>query len=234
MPPKHKQQAKRRPAWLQVGLLGVACVALAAAWRFTPLREFLTAERINEWARFVRARPWAPLVLIIAYTPAAFLLFPRPLLTLIAIVAFGTWLGFACAVAGVLVAAMVTFCLGRYLKEGTVERMAGDHLESIGKILRQHGIVSVFALNQVPVPPFVVQGVIAGAVRMRAWEYAFGNLLGMLPSLLAWTVFGRQITAALEGAGNASYWAVALAVLVLVAIVFFTRRWFSRQLAASA
>lgn len=229
----NRDRRLRRPAWLRIALLALILAALAAAWRYTPLGDFITAERINAWARTARATPWAPWILVFAYTPAAFLMFPRPLLTLLAIIAFGTWLGFACAVAGVLLAAMVTFYLGRALRESRVKKIAGDHLDPVGKVMRHHGVVSIFALNQVPVPPFVVQGVIAGAVRMKAWEYALGTVLGMLPALVAWTVFGHQITAALDDAKNVSYWMVALAVAVLVAITFLTRRWFKRQTGAA-
>jgi phospholipase D1/2 len=228
-----RKRRPRRPAWLRIALMAAVLIALAAAWRYTPLREFITAERITAWARAARGTPWAPWVLVLAYTPAAFVMFPRPLLTLLAIIAFGTWLGFAYATAGVLVAAMVTFYLGRALREGTVKKIAGDHLDPVGKVMRKHGVVSIFALNQVPVPPFVVQGVIAGAVRMKAWEYAVGTVLGMLPALVAWTVFGHQITAALDDAENVSYWMVAVAVAALVLITFLTRRWFTRQTSAA-
>lgn len=224
-------KTRRRPKWLRLIAIGVALAALAAAWRYTPLRELVTADRINAWARAARATPWAPWLLILAYTPAAFVMFPRPLLTLIAIIAFGTWLGFAYATAGVLLAAMASFYLGRMLHEERVKKIAGDQLDPVGKVMRQHGIVSIFALNMVPVPPFVVQGIIAGALRMKAWQFAVGNLLGMLPVLAAWTVLGTQINAAMEDFSSVSWWMIGAVVAVLAAITYFTRRWFARQMA---
>jgi phospholipase D1/2 len=228
-----KTSRPRRPAWVRIALLTVALAALAAAWRYTPLREFLTADRITAWAKVARSTPWAPWVLVLAYTPAAFVMFPRPLLTLIAIIAFGTWLGFAYATAGVLLAAMVTYYLGRALSKKTVHKMAGDHIDEVGGVMRKHGIASIFALNMVPVPPFVVQGIIAGAVRVRAWEFAIGNLLGMLPALAAWTVFGHQISAAMEDSSKVSWWMIGAVVVVLAAITFFARRWFASQTSAA-
>ena len=219
---------KNRPAWIRMGILALALAGLAATWRFTPLREFLTPAHISEWARAARSKAWAPWVLVAAYTPAAFLLFPRPLLTLVGIVAFGTLLGFAYSVAGVLLAAMVTFYLGRALKAERVEKLAGDQLEKVGRLLRRHTIAAVFGLNMVPVPPFVVQGIIAGAERVKAWQYALGTLLGMLPGLLAWTVFGHQIRTALDDS-SVSFWAIGAALLGLGLVVFFGRRWYARQ-----
>jgi uncharacterized membrane protein YdjX (TVP38/TMEM64 family) len=76
-------------------------VALALAWKFTPLADYLTRENAVAWARAARENRWAPIAVILAYTPAALLLFPRPFLTLLTIIAFGRWLGFAYSAAGI-------------------------------------------------------------------------------------------------------------------------------------
>ena len=76
---------KRGPAWGKIALIVVAVAALTAAWRWTPLREIVTAENILGWTRAVRGTWWAPLVLIAAYTVGAFVLFPRPVLTLVSV-----------------------------------------------------------------------------------------------------------------------------------------------------
>ena len=39
-------------------VLGI--LALAAMWRFTPLREIATAEAAVAWAKAFGAQPWAP------------------------------------------------------------------------------------------------------------------------------------------------------------------------------
>ena len=51
-------------------------------------------------------------------------MFPRPLITLAAVVAFGPWLGFLYALIGILVAAAVAYYAGR-LRRDTVRRLAG-------------------------------------------------------------------------------------------------------------
>jgi phospholipase D1/2 len=117
---------RRQPAWGKILLVALATAALAAAWRFTPLSEFVTAERIVGLARAVRGMTWAPLVVIAIYTPAAFLMFPRPLLTLLTVIAFGPWLGFVYGMTGILVAALATYYAGRLLPRGTVKRLAGE------------------------------------------------------------------------------------------------------------
>ena len=212
-------------------LLAAALVvaALAAAWRYTPLADFLTSQRITDWSRAARKTPWAPVVLILAFTPAAFVLFPRPLLMLVAVIAFGAWRGAIYSAAGILGAALATYCVGRLIRRETLVRLAGTELDDAGKLLRRHGVLSIFAANMVPVPPFVVQGMIAGAVRIRLRDYTLGSLLGMLPGLFVAAVFGGQIATALEDPAGVSYWLIGGAVVALFIFGYFFRRWASKQ-----
>lgn len=200
-----------------------------ALWRYTPLAEYITAERLAGWARAVRGTWWAPPVLIAAYTPAAILMFPRPLLTLVSIIAFGTWLGIGYSALGIMLAAMLSYYAGRTMGQRRVERIAGNGLDPAKRVLRRHGVIAIFALNMAPVPPFIVQGLVAGAWRVSAWQYAVGSALGMAPSLFIWTVFGRQARAGLEDPSSISWLIVAAAVALLGLFTYLVRRWFTMQ-----
>ena len=218
---------RRRPAWGKIALAALVMLGLAAAWRFSPLADYLTHERIAGWAQAARETPWAPFVLVLAYTPAAFVLFPRPVLTVISVVAFGAWLGLAYAVAGILGAALATYCVGRYMPREKVRRIVGDTLDEAAPIFRGHAVVGVFAANMVPVPPFGVQGIIAGCMRLNVWQYALGTLLSVLPTGILLAFFGHQLSAGLEG--NASVWLLALPLLGMAIFVFLGRRWAQRR-----
>jgi phospholipase D1/2 len=216
---------RRGPAWGKIAAIAVAIALLAAAWRWTPLADFFTAERIQDWARVARGTWWAPLAVIAVYIAAAIVLFPRPLVTLATIIAFGTWLGIAYSVAGVLSAALVTYYAGRFLKRSTVRRFAGDRIEAAAKPLRDHGIVAVFAANMVPTPPFAVQNMIAGALRIPLVHFLAGTALSLVPPVLAWTMFGAQINRALEDASQVSWWLIGAALVLLAGFGYLARRW---------
>ena len=219
----------RGPAWGKIIAFLVFCIALAAAWRYTPLSELVTVQKIFEWARAVRQVPWAPVIVILAYIPTAFLMFPRPLLTLLTVVAFGPWLGFAYSMIGIVVSALATYYAGRVMKKETVRRLAGRYYDAASKALRRHGLMAMTAMRIVPAAPFAVEGILAGALRVKVWHFTVGTALGVLPGVLATSVFGQQITAALED-GSINWWIVAGVVLAFAALIWF----FKRQLSDKA
>ena len=229
MAKKARRSGKRGPAWGKLALILLGAAALAAIWRWTPLAEIVTAERIIGWTRTVRETWWAPIVLMLAYTPAAFVLLPRPLLTLVSVMTFGVLWGLVYATSGVLIAALVTYYAGRLLPKNTLQRLAGDALESVGKLLREHGIVAVFGSNMLPTPPFVVQNMIAGAVKIPLWKFCLGTFLALLPGMLAWTVFGDQINAAMEDTSKVSWWLVGGALVLLVGFTLVARRYLAKR-----
>ena len=218
---------RRRPAWGKILAFALVFAALAAAWRYTPLSELITGENIAAWARAVREYPWAPLLVILAYTPAAFLMFPRPLLTLLTVIAFGPWLGFTYGMTGILVSALATYLAGRVLKRETVKRLAGEKLDHASKKMREHGLLAMTAMRIVPAAPFAVEGIIAGAVRIKVWHFMLGTLLGMTPGVLAMSVFGFQISTALEDPSKINWWIVGAVIAVFIAMTWFVKRWFS-------
>ena len=177
----------------------------------------------------MRGISWAPLAVVAIYTPAAFVLFPRPVLTLLTVIAFGPWLGFVYGMAGILVAALATYYTGRVMRRETVKRIAGERLDDMTRRLRSHGLAAVTAIRLVPAAPFAVEGIIAGAVRIKLWHYTLGTFLGMLPGVLATSIFGTQITAALEDFSTINWWIVGVVIVAFAAFTYFVRRWFAQQ-----
>lgn len=214
-----------RPAWKKLLSLAVVIVALSLAWRYTPLSELVTAERIRNWAGTVGDVKWSPLVVVAAYSPAVFVMFPRPLITLFAVIAYGPWLGFATAMCGDVIAALSTYYAGRALPRNTVRELAGDKAAEIGKAIRGHGILPSFAASIAPVAPFIVVGMAAGAAGVKLWQYLLGNALGMAPGTLASTVFADQVAAALEDPSTINYWVIAAIAAGFLLLIFFVRRW---------
>ncbi len=212
-------------AWLKLVGIVALFAGLTAMWKFTPLSYWLEPERAAEWARAFGDNPWAPLLVIAAYTPACIVLFPRPVITLFAVLAFGPWLGFVYAMTGIELAAWLTYVAGKRFSRETVRRVAGRNLNRIIDVMRRRGLIAMTALRLVPIAPFSVEGVVAGAVRIKLWHFMVGTAIGMLPGTLAATILSDQLHAALRNPADVNYWLIAGALLFVGLATWFVRRW---------
>jgi uncharacterized membrane protein YdjX (TVP38/TMEM64 family) len=217
------------PAWGKLALIAAAIAGMAAIWRFTPLHDYLTPERAFDWARTFGDLWWAPIAVMAAYTPACFTMFPRPLISLFAVVAFGPVQGFVYAMGGIMLASLVTYYAGRLLPADTVRRLAGAKMDEMTDVLRKRGLVAVFAVRIVPVAPFAIEGMVAGRVGIKLWQFMLGTFLGMLPGTLTTTVFGDQIQNALEDPSRINWVLVAGVVVLFIVMGLVVRRWFASQ-----
>jgi uncharacterized membrane protein YdjX (TVP38/TMEM64 family) len=216
------------PAWGKLALFVLAVAALTGLWRYTPLADIVTAENTIAWAKEFGGKPWAPWVVMLAYTPACFVMFPRPLITLAAVVAFGSWMGFFYALFGIVGSAIVTYYVGKRMRRDTVRRLAGPRLDRMVDVLKKHGLLAMTLLRLVPIAPFAVEGIVAGAVRLKIWHLAAGTAIGMLPGTLVTTVFGDQLETALSG-GSINWWLVGGCAALLVGGSVLVKRWFSKM-----
>ena len=221
--------AKDKPAWGKIAGLVAIVAALMALWRFTPLREVATAEAAIQWAKAFGELWWAPLLLMAAYTPACLVMFPRPLITLAAVLAFGPWLGFTYSLLGICASAAVTWWMGRHMRRDTVRRLAGPKLDRMIDVLKKHGLVAMTLLRLVPIAPFAVESIVAGAIGMKLWHVVVGTAIGLLPGTLTTTVFGDAIETAVTGAGEVNWWLVGAAIALLAGGAWAVKRWFTRM-----
>jgi phospholipase D1/2 len=219
-----------RPAWGKIAIIAGVILALFIAWRFTPLADVITAERVSAFARAVGRSPWSPFVLAAAYVPASFVMFPRPLLTLFAVIAFGPWIGFATSIGGIMAAELAGYSLGRALPQKTLGNVAGDKLASTRTALRKHGLSAAFAFSIVPIAPAPVVSAIAGAARIKVWQFVLGTTLGMLPGTLATTLFADQLAKVFDDAEQINWWIVAGVIMGFVALTLLVRKWVQRRM----
>jgi phosphatidylserine/phosphatidylglycerophosphate/cardiolipin synthase-like enzyme/uncharacterized membrane protein YdjX (TVP38/TMEM64 family) len=213
----------RRFAMVSAGIILVA-FALAIVWTRTPLAGFVTLQSASAWADWFAERWWAPLLIIAAYTPAALLMFPRWIITIAAVMAFGPWRGFAMGTAGMVLAAVATFLPGRIVGRERVQRFTGPRLKRIAHFLQHRGLLAVMTVRVLPVAPFPVVNLAMGALRVPLRHFVLGTLIGILPGMLAATVLSDQLAAALEEPGRVNAWLVAAAVLVLGALAYLGQR----------
>lgn len=218
-----------RPLTIAAIAVGVLVVALTAAWRYTALADLVNPQHVAAWADAIGNLWWSPFIVLLVYTPGCWILFPRPLITLFAVLAFGPWLGFTYAFLGLVIASVSTYGMGRLMDSTRVERMVSQEILDVMVILRRRGLLAMTALRLVPLAPFAVEGVVAGAIRIPFWQFAVGSALGTVPGTLAATVFSRELESAFTRGGEVNWWLLGLMAAALGVGTWYVRRWFRKQ-----
>jgi len=209
----------------RVGSALLALVLLAAAWRWTPLSEWVTPERLGELATALREQPAGLFVAWLAFALASVVMVPVTALIVAYSLTFGWGLGAALAFSGAVLGAALTYALGRSLWRDTVRRLAGRRLNRLSERMARRGVLSVAMLRVVPVAPFTVVNLAAGASHIRFGDFLLGTALGMAPGTVALCLLADRAVAAVVAPGVAS----AIALGLVVAAVFgggaLLRRW---------
>ncbi|MEO7811708.1 MAG: VTT domain-containing protein [Usitatibacter sp.] len=217
------EPARKRPLLVAVGIAAFAG-ALALLWRYTPLASVVTADNVISVAQRFDDHWWAPLLIVLAYTPASLVMFPRPLLTMAAVVVFGPYEGFVYAMTGVLLAGVVGYAVGRLVHRDTVRRVAGPRLNRLTGVLQRRGLIAVTLVRLVPIAPYLVVNIVMGAMRIRLHHFIIGTFLGMLPGGLAATVLSDQLAVALTNPARMNPWLIAAAVCMFGALAYSGHR----------
>src|SRR6476660_6060205 len=159
-------------------------------------------------------QPWAALLVVGVYVVGGLVAFPVLLVIAATAATFGPVLGFFYAAAGCLASAIVTYALGLALGRDTLRAVIGPRLKRVQRRIVNGGVVTIAAIRLVPIAPFTVVNVVAGASDIRLGPFIAGTILGMAPGWLLMSALGYQIAqiASEPSAGDLAL----LAVLILI------------------
>ena len=202
----------------------VAIAIAAMAWRFTPLAEWLSIDRLVDMGSVLRDHPWSPLVIMLAFVVAGFILFPLSALIVVCALVYGPVLGPIYTLCGAALSAASTFAIGRRLGRETVRKLAGSRLNELSRRLAKRGVVAVILARLLPAGPFTLLNVVAGASHIRLRDFLIGTVIGLAPGVVTTSVFVDRAVAAIREPGTHTFlWLVAIVALV-VALVWALRR----------
>lgn len=218
--------SRMAPALVAGGVL-LFFAALAIAWRWTELGDWLALDRLGNLAEVLKNMPASPLVVLAAFVLGTVLVVPVTLMIVVTVLVFGPWLGLAYAFAGSLVGAAFTFWLGSLVGRKSVRRLAGSRLDRLSHMLGRRGVLSILTVRILPVAPFTIINLVAGATHIRLRDFLLGTVLGLAPGIIAIALFIDRALAAIRDPGMGTF-AIMAAVLVIVALgIFGLRRFLS-------
>jgi phosphatidylserine/phosphatidylglycerophosphate/cardiolipin synthase-like enzyme/uncharacterized membrane protein YdjX (TVP38/TMEM64 family) len=185
--------ARRLGRFVKPLALAFFVVGLLLAWQFSPLSTWLDTGVIRSVLDEIADMPSAPFIVIALFIAGGVMVFPVLLLIAATAATFGPWLGFAYAGAGALASALVTYGLGVLLGRQAIDGVLGPRLNRIRRSIARRGVLAVAAVRMVPVAPFTLVNLVAGAIRIPLADYVLGTILGMAPGLILMSALGHQI-----------------------------------------
>ena len=209
---------------LLLGLLLLALLALALAWSATPLRAWLDIDVIVVRLQQL-GRGFGPVAAVAGFTLAVALAVPLSFLTLVTIVAFGPWAGCAYAMSGALLGAVISYSLGMTLGRAAVQRLGGERVQALNRSLARRGLLAVLVVRLVPVAPFAIVNMVAGASHIRLRDLLLGTAIGITPFTVAAMVFMPQMIAALKTPSSATLLLLVVTLLLIALGSWGLRRW---------
>jgi uncharacterized membrane protein YdjX (TVP38/TMEM64 family) len=206
---------------------------LALAWYYTSLRDYADIGFVSSVISKHSQSAFAPLFAIAFFVLGGLVLFPVIVLIAATAAALGPWLGALSATVGVLLSSLLLFMVGRLLGHARLQSMLGERASHVQSSIVGKGVLAVAMIRMVPIAPFSIVNVLAGASQLRPSDFLVGTILGMTPGIVAMAALGSQIS---DFATNAS-WANALPlaltnglwIVVCLAVQFVVTWWSERR-----
>ncbi|MFJ2113860.1 TVP38/TMEM64 family protein [Streptomyces sp. NPDC087850] len=137
----------------------------------------------------------AVVLFVVAYGLCGVAFVPRPLLNLAAGALLGSVSGLVAAVAGTVLAAGISFGLGRLLGQDALRPLLrGRWLRAADGQLSGHGFRSMLAIRLFPGVPFAAGNYGAAVSRMGWTPFLLATALGSVPNTAAYVIAGARAT----------------------------------------
>jgi uncharacterized membrane protein YdjX (TVP38/TMEM64 family) len=167
---------------------------------------------------------WAPIMGAGLFTVLASLGAPQIVLITALVLVFGGPVGFACSMAGKLLACALGFLVGRAFGTKIIRRYETRSLTRVMRWLSRHGFWASAVVRLVPTVPSVIVNIAAGTTPMRFSAFLAGTAIGSVPKMLAIALGGQAAAAALQGRSVGAWAAVGAAAVIWLAIAVAGRR----------
>jgi len=89
--------------------------------------------------------------------------------------------------------------VGVAIGRDTLRAVIGPRLKRVQRRIVNGGVLAIAAIRLVPIAPFTVVNLVAGASEIRLGAFVAGTILGMAPGLLVMSALGHQLMRIISG-----------------------------------
>lgn len=215
-----------------LGLLALLLGLLAVIWRATPLKDMVNLATLVGLAKQFESMPFTWVIAVACFTLAATLMVPVTLLIAVTGIVFGPFYGALYAIAGSALSAALTYGVGGWIGRETVRDLLGARINRLSRRIAKRGILAVMVVRVLPVAPFIVVNVVAGASHIGLRDFLIGTLFGMTPGIVLTVTFAHHLAEAALHPTAGAFAVLVVVALVLIASALGLQKLFARREAA--
>jgi uncharacterized membrane protein YdjX (TVP38/TMEM64 family) len=211
--------------WVLMLIYLLLIVGLVLAWQDPSMRQHMEPAALARQGRALLDMPAGPLLVLGGYVLAVLLAMPVGVLITVGVLVFGPWPGMAYALAGMVSGSMASYGVGLLIGADAVDRWSQQgRIHALALALKRRGLWAIVLVRAVPVAPFIVVNMTAGAFRVRFRDFVLGTALGLAPGTVMISLFMDRLTAALANPGVVTYGVLAGVVLAVVGGLVWFRK----------
>jgi uncharacterized membrane protein YdjX (TVP38/TMEM64 family) len=175
---------------------GVVLLVLSLAARDPDSAQWLDPQALSARGHALLATPLGPVAVVAAYVLLVLMAMPVLALIILGTTVFGPWPGMAYAWVGMLAGASVAFAFGRFSSALGMDRFMHGRLGLLRQHLHRRGLWTVALVRLMPLAPFMMVNLAAGALRVRWRDFVLGSAMGLLPVTVVVSLFTDRLLSA--------------------------------------
>ena len=141
------------------------------------------------------------------------------------VVIFQSISGCLYALLGAFCAAVATYGAGYALGRDAIRRLAGSRINRVSRYLGRRGLLTMILVRLVPIAPFTLVNVVAGASHIRFRDFVLGSLIGMAPGVFLTGLLAHRVMLAVTEPGAGTLATLAGVVALIGVLALGVARW---------
>ncbi|KAJ0341695.1 hypothetical protein COL154_014132, partial [Colletotrichum chrysophilum] len=231
MLPPHEEKIERQHIKLLIGVI-IMLLLLGAAWRWTPMKQLLDLQTLEHTTQWVKHNAFSPVIIIGLFIVGSLIAVPVTLMILVTIVTFGPFYGGGYALCGAICGAITGYAVGNKLGRRVMIQLTGSNINRLSRRLGKHGLLTIITVRIIPVAPFTMTNMVAGASHINFQNFTWGTVLGMVPGITFMAVFTDTLVKTIKHPDGPGLMMLAGVMLILLAMGWLTKYWI-RSLASN-
>lgn len=204
--------------WLFIGFVA----AILGLWIYLGVQgagEDFEPRALLDNLRKAAAHPLGPWVAVPAFVAGSLVVTPVTAMIALCGLLFDPWIAVLTATAGMLASTAVNHWIGAHFGNAISTRVPASVTRRINRVAEASDAWSLAGLRLIPIAPFTVINLVAGASGVNLRDFLVGSIIGMGPGIVLICLSVDRARAALQGEAVFDPWIVVAIAVAGVAII---------------